>query len=106
MSDIDDGSSSDSDSSVASSMSTKCLRTPANFEDEDPFVSQIQIPRIASTIAGSDDFAQVGLMGEFSTPRQKRRLSVGPTFKSRLIMQQNHLRKLDLEGVEKAEVET
>ena len=63
MSDIDEGSSSDSDSSVDSSvdssMFNKCLRTPANIEDKDPFVSQIQIPRSASAITGSDNFAHV-----------------------------------------------
>lgn len=87
MSDIDEGSSSDSDSSVASSVSNQCSQTPAISED---IVSQTHIQSIAK------DSAPVGLVAEFSTPTasSKKKLSAGPTFKSRLIMQQNHPRKL------------
>lgn len=60
MSDVDDGSSSDSDSSIASSVSSKSLRTPANFEDPNSSGSQTQIP--------IDNSLHVGLVGEFTTP--------------------------------------
>ena len=59
MSDFDEGSSSDSDSSVASSVSNQCSQTPAVSEG---IVSQIHIQSIAK------DSAPVGLVGEFSTP--------------------------------------
>ena len=59
MSDIDEGSSSDSDSSVASSVSNQCSQTPAISED---IVSQTHIQSIAK------DSAPVGLVPEFSTP--------------------------------------
>jgi hypothetical protein len=68
MSEVDDGSSSDSDSSVASSVSIKSLRTPANFEDGDSSGSQTQNPRSAFAITVVDKPLHVGSVDEFTTP--------------------------------------
>lgn len=68
MSDVDDGSSSDSDSSIASSVSTKSLRTPANFEDANSSGFQTQIPRSVFAITEIDNSLHVGLVDEFTTP--------------------------------------